>query len=219
MRFLLPHFGRYSLDEISPILIERYKLNRKRDVSARTVNIELSLLKTMFNLAIKWDKCHTNPVTLVNFYREEPFKMKVLNEDEEQKLLKASSEHVQPILITALNTGMRYSEIINLCWKDVNIEEGYIHIAQSKSGKSRQIPINYKLNLALKSLKSASSVSQNVSHEYLNEQKSQQLQGGGIGRRKGLKIPRVQTCAGSSPAPGTISEKIPITIRKKLIDF
>jgi len=26
--------------------------------------------------------------------------------------------------------------------------------------------------------------------------------GGGIGRRKGLKIPRVQTCAGSSPAPG-----------------
>jgi len=29
--------------------------------------------------------------------------------------------------------------------------------------------------------------------------------GGGIGRRKGLKIPRAQACAGSSPAPGTIS--------------
>ncbi len=29
--------------------------------------------------------------------------------------------------------------------------------------------------------------------------------GGGIGRRKGLKIPRWQHRAGSSPAPGTIS--------------
>ena len=28
--------------------------------------------------------------------------------------------------------------------------------------------------------------------------------GGGIGRRKGLKIPRANTRAGSSPAPGTI---------------
>ena len=30
--------------------------------------------------------------------------------------------------------------------------------------------------------------------------------GGGIGRRKGLKIPRGQPRAGSSPAPGTTSE-------------
>ena len=29
--------------------------------------------------------------------------------------------------------------------------------------------------------------------------------GGGIGRRKGLKIPRGQPRAGSSPAPGTTS--------------
>ena len=30
--------------------------------------------------------------------------------------------------------------------------------------------------------------------------------GGGIGRHKGLKIPRQQWRAGSSPAPGTISK-------------
>ena len=32
--------------------------------------------------------------------------------------------------------------------------------------------------------------------------------GGGIGRHKGLKIPRQQWRAGSSPAPGTICLKI-----------
>lgn len=35
---------------------------------------------------------------------------------------------------------------------------------------------------------------------------------GGIGRHKGLKIPRPQGCAGSSPAPGTID----ITEEKRL---
>ena len=35
--------------------------------------------------------------------------------------------------------------------------------------------------------------------------------GGGIGRHRGLKIPRQQCCAGSSPAPGTI----PIYIRSE----
>ncbi|NIP32282.1 MAG: tyrosine-type recombinase/integrase, partial [Candidatus Dadabacteria bacterium] len=190
LKFLLPHFGRYFLDDISPILIEKYKLNRKSDVSARTVNIELALLKSMFNLAIKWDRCQTNPVRMVNFYKEEPFKINVLREDEEHKLLEASSDHLKPILITALNTGMRYSEITNLCWRDVNLEEEYIHITKSKSGKSRQIPINNKLKDTLKGLILTSSVSKSVGTKYLKEQKSQQLPGGGIGRRKGLKIPR-----------------------------
>ena len=35
--------------------------------------------------------------------------------------------------------------------------------------------------------------------------------GGEIGRRKGLKIPRLNGRAGSTPAPGTIIQKIPQT--------
>jgi len=207
LRCLIPCFGSYTLEEISPILIERYKLDRKRSVSARTVNIELSLLRSMFNLGIKWDKCQANPLSKVNFYKEEPFKTRVLEEEEEHKLLEASSDHLKPILITALNTGMRYSEIINLCWKDVYLDEGYVNIAQSKSGKSRQIPINSRLEEALKRLKLGSSVSTSVSSECIGRRKNKQLHGTYVLSRKGLKIPRVQTCAGSSPAPGTIPEK------------
>jgi len=149
LRCLIPHFVSYTLEEISPILIEKYKLDRKRNVSARTVNIKLSLLKSMFNLGIKWYKCQSNPVSMVNLYKEEPFKMRVLTGDEEHSLLEASSDHIKSILITALNTGMRYSEIINLCWKDANLDEVYLNVAKSKSGKSRQIPINSRLEEAL----------------------------------------------------------------------
>ena len=44
---------------------------------------------------------------------------------------------------------------------------------------------------------------------YLNQEKYKKTNcpGGGIGRHKGLKIPRRQLRAGSSPALGTISPK------------
>ena len=176
LRCLVPFFGSYTLNDISPILIERYKLERKKGVSGRTVNIELSLLRRMFNLGIIWDKCGSNPVTKVKFYKEEPSKTRVLTEEEEHRLLEASSDHLKPIVITALNTGMRYGEILSLCWKDAYLEEGYINVAQSKSGKSRQIPINNRLEEALKRLKLGSSVSNSVSSDYLSTTNSKEYQ-------------------------------------------
>ncbi len=176
LRCLVPFFGSYTLDDISPILIEKYKLERKKSVSGRTVNIELSLLRRMFNLGIAWDKCESNPVTKVKFYKEEPSKTRVLSEEEEHRLLEACSDHLKPILVTALNTGMRYGEILSLCWKDVYLEEGYINVAHSKSGKSRQIPINSRLEEALKRLKLGSTVSTSVSSEYLSTQNSKEYQ-------------------------------------------
>ncbi len=37
--------------------------------------------------------------------------------------------------------------------------------------------------------------------------------GGGIGRRNGLKIRYSKECAGSSPAPGTIFNRIPFRVQ------
>ena len=41
-------------------------------------------------------------------------------------------------------------------------------------------------------------------HVFLKDLLTELRPGGGIGRRKGLKIPREQSHAGSIPAPGTI---------------
>jgi len=112
----------------------------------------------------------------VKFYKEELSKTRVLSEEEEHRLLESCSDHLKPILITALKTGMRYGEVLSLCWKDINLGEGYINVAQSKSGKSRQIPINSRLEKALKRLKLGSSVSNSVSSEYLSTQNSKEYQ-------------------------------------------
>lgn len=51
---------------------------------------------------------------------------------------------LKQVILVALNTGMRKSEILNLEWDQVNLEEGFIRIEaqRSKNRKIRVIPLN-----------------------------------------------------------------------------
>ncbi len=176
LKSLVPFFGNHKLDEINPLQIEKYKLLRKKTVSQRTINIELSLLRRMFNLAISWEKCSSSPMTRVNFYKEEPSKERILTKEEESDLLKSSPDHIKPILLTALNTGMRYGEILNLTWNDIDFESGYIHVRKSKTGTDREIPVNDLLYNELKSIKSVKVIGKSIGTSVISEGKSQQCQ-------------------------------------------
>jgi integrase len=50
--------------------------------------------------------------------------------------------HLRPIIITAMNTGMRRSEILSLKWEQVDFSRGAINLLDAASGEERQIPIN-----------------------------------------------------------------------------
>jgi len=176
LKSLVPFFGTHKLNEINPLLIEKYKLLRKKTVSQRTINIELSLLRRMFNLAISWEKCSSSPMNQVNFYKEEPSKERILSKEEEFNLVQCSPDHIKPILITALNTGMRYGEIINLSWNDIDCESSYIHITKSKTGTDRKIPINDLLNKTLNELKSGNLIGESIGTSVISEEISQQYQ-------------------------------------------
>ncbi|UCC40646.1 MAG: phage integrase SAM-like domain-containing protein, partial [Candidatus Aminicenantes bacterium] len=70
MKNLVEFIGDYYLQDVSPLLIEKYKSDRmKKGVEPATVNRELSVLKRAFNLAIDWKMTDENPVQKVNFLR------------------------------------------------------------------------------------------------------------------------------------------------------
>ncbi len=56
------------------------------------------------------------------------------------------ADHLMPIVILAMNTGMRRGEILNLSWSAVHFDENYLTVIadNAKSGKSRHIPLNKK---------------------------------------------------------------------------
>jgi len=164
MKNLVTFLGDYKLGQISPFLIEKYKQTRKETVreskkkkirkhpSNASINRELALLKHLFSLAIKWRYADSNPVKEVKFLKEEQ-KERILSPEEIKLLLYEANDDLRPIILTALNTGMRLGEILSLKWSQVNFKAGFIQIEHSKSGKMRKIPMNDLLIQALQRVK------------------------------------------------------------------
>jgi len=141
MKHLKKHFGEKYLSQITSYDIENYKKERIKEVSPSTINRELACLKTMFNKAIEWKKVKENPVREVKLFKENNERIRYLKEDEIKKLLNNLSGSLRIIVIIALNTGMRLSEILNLRWEDIDFSTKLIYIRESKSGESREIPM------------------------------------------------------------------------------
>lgn len=152
MKSLRGYFGRRRLSQITPRLIERYKLLRSGQVKPATVNRELACLKHMFTLAMKWGEATTNPVKEVKLFREPKGSLRVLSGEEEHRLLVASAPHLRPIIVTALNTGMRRGEILNLTWDRIDFEHGVVTVEGTKNGECHTIPMNQRLLETLKML-------------------------------------------------------------------
>jgi integrase len=75
----------------------------------------MAMMKKMFNLAIDWELATINPVRRIRFFSEKDcLKERILTTEEETRLLNGADSHLRPILIVALNTGMRRGEILGL---------------------------------------------------------------------------------------------------------
>jgi len=110
----------------------------------------------MFNLAIDNGLYDKNPIEKIKKYREDNFKVRYLETDEEERLFIAIDElfpYLRPIVKCALYTGMRKSEILKLQWSQIDFKYKFIEVLASKSGKSRKIPISTKLFKILTCLK------------------------------------------------------------------
>lgn len=61
-------------------------------------------------------------------------------------------DHLTPIILIALNTGLRRGEIFNLRWEDINFHTKTltVHGETAKSGERRYVPLNKEIIVVLK---------------------------------------------------------------------
>lgn len=159
LKHLQRAFDGKRLSEISPFSIEKYKTTRKTEgAKPMTINHEMACLRHMFTMAVKWGKAEGNPFKEVKFLKEPQGKDRILAPEEEARLLsyvrsKAKSKHLEAIIVTALNTGMRKGEILRLKWENVDFKNGHIVVVETKNGEIRNIPMNKRLTTILKNVK------------------------------------------------------------------
>jgi integrase len=168
------------LSQVKPEHIDLYKVYRKdalinpngtrveseakatkytrKGARSKTINFEIDTLRTIFNLAIKWDYLKENPTQNITRLKVSDSKPpRFLTIEECDRFLSHCSDDLRPIYFTFLNTGMRKAELENLEWDDIDLKRRRIKIRfkpdwKPKSGE-REIPINKKLHDLLAELK------------------------------------------------------------------
>jgi len=142
LRALKRSFRSRRLEDISTEQIERYKAARLKQVSPASVNRELACLKHLYSKAQEWKRAISNPARRVKLLREDNCRLRYLTHEEEDALVSASADYLKPLVRLAANTGLRVGEVLDLCWQNVDLDNGLLLVARSKSGKRREIPLN-----------------------------------------------------------------------------
>jgi site-specific recombinase XerD len=149
---LLEAFAGRGIGEISVLDVEQYKNSRQEKVTPATVNRELTCMKHMFNKAVDWELITENRLRRVKNFKEPPGRVRFLDDDKERDLIVNSAPHLKPIVIFALNMGLRKGEILNLKWSDIKMENEEIMVPQPKTNTIKIAPMNQTVLDVIKQL-------------------------------------------------------------------
>lgn len=133
------------LSEVTPELVERYKAHRLRAArQARTLNVELTILKSLCHLAVTYGYLTSAPLQPVKFLKEPPERIRYLSQEERDALLAACREFppLYGAVLLALHTGCRESELLAATWGDVDLKARILTVRTSKNGEPRVVPLN-----------------------------------------------------------------------------
>lgn len=123
-----------------------------------TVVRYLALLSHLFNTARReWGmESVANPVELVKKPSVRNSRNRRLEEGEEERLLEACRNQgntwLESLVILAIETAMRKSELLGMRWEHVNFKKRGIHLPMTKNGESRDVPLSSRATKVLKSL-------------------------------------------------------------------
>lgn len=162
LSLLKRHLGFMKLSAIHPKDIAAYRDKRLKvdGCSGSTVIKDINNLSHIFNVAIKdWGyPLPNNPAQMIRKPKADRGRDRRLKEGELDILIDALelTWGIQSIVLLAIETGMRRSEILSLKWSNIYFEERYLILPDTKNGDSRAVPLSTRAIEILNSLEKTS---------------------------------------------------------------
>lgn len=154
-------FGPLSIRDMKPSMVEKYQEQRLQERTwcgkKRTpagVNREITVLKRMFNLAIREDLVGRNPCWKVRMFPENNVRDRILSPEELNLLLAHLPQHAALIVHFAYLTGMRAGEIFYLTWDRVDLNQRLVKL-EAEDTKTSEPRVIYLNDAAMEILKEA----------------------------------------------------------------
>lgn len=139
------HLGDYPINQISQQILE--KVIYGMEVSNRTKNMTLSVLRLLFQKAKDWDYIDSSPTDGIKWLKEEKGGSRSLTYAEISGLWNQLHAWQRSVIRVLVFSGLRTGELSNLKFQDINWEENYLTVVsektrKTKSRRSRKIPLN-----------------------------------------------------------------------------
>jgi integrase len=142
--------------------VAAYRDERLREVKSSSLHRQFCIIKHAAKIAEEewgWDAC-SHVFNSIKIRRTPPSGVKRLSEVDTQCLIHAAASCrnrlMQPLIMLALETGMRRGELLSLRWDGVDFNHHQISLQKTKSGYPRRIPMTQTSEGVLKALWEAS---------------------------------------------------------------
>lgn len=140
-KHIKPELGTYTIDCITPTVIERYindlldhgRIDGKGGLSSKTTSEILTIIKTTLNYARYLGYEVPLSLSKINIKKKEN-RIRVLSTSEQQqleKVLLANTDTIKFGILLSLYTGIRLGELCALRWECVDLKSGVIKIQQT----------------------------------------------------------------------------------------
>ena len=156
---LVPRFGDVRLNRITQATVQEMLFEGKQEgYAVGTCNRWLVLMRSILNLAIRWDLLSegANPTRHVDCFEDNGARERYLTEEEVGRLFaeieRNRNTQVGQVVKLLLLTGARKREVLDARWENIDFERKLLTVPISKSGKPRHIPLSDGAIDLLKSL-------------------------------------------------------------------
>lgn len=127
----------------------RAKRRGEDDVEAYTVNRDFSYLMSAYNHCSRHHRQPRPNIDWKDLKAKEPdWRQRFLSRSEYDALMEVAHPSIRPIILCAVSTGLRKSNIISLDWRQVKLEDRLIQVIK-KGGKRLTVKIAPVLRAAL----------------------------------------------------------------------
>jgi len=160
LRGLLKHsIAACPLQGLTTARVAEWRNERMKQVSGSTVNRDINLLTHVVEIARgEWEiGLEANPFRRIRRPRNNPSRERRLSAAEDRQLLSAcaatKNPYIRPIIVLALETAMRRSEIVGLEWERVHLSLLHIQLTKTKTGAPRNVALSSRAVATLSALR------------------------------------------------------------------
>jgi len=134
-------FAPFYIEDLNITHIDSYIDDVLQKFINRTANAHLTVLKSY----CRWLAAHydvPNPCLKIKMLDEDPPQVRVLDENDYQKVLDVCKPKERDVIRFLAHTGLRVSEFQHLTWDNISYDRRFIKLMIVKGRRQRLIPLN-----------------------------------------------------------------------------